>query len=87
MLSILKQIYVGLEDWEAAYNTVDLMFIVKPDQTTELRDRGLLAYRLDHLHQAIFDLERYIFLSPHNSDVRWVDRQAEMMEEKLLLLN
>jgi regulator of sirC expression with transglutaminase-like and TPR domain len=87
MLSVLKQIYVAMENWEAAYNTVDLMFIVQPDQITELRDRGLLAYRLNHLHEAISDLERYLFLAPRNSDARWVDRQLEMMEEKLLRLN
>jgi regulator of sirC expression with transglutaminase-like and TPR domain len=87
MLLNLKQIYIHREDWPAAYRTVDLMLLVRPDQVNELRDRGLLAYRLDQLQEAIFDLKRYLFLVPDNSDKAWLETRLELMEERLLQLN
>ncbi|MEM7345454.1 MAG: transglutaminase-like domain-containing protein [Chloroflexota bacterium] len=87
MLLNLKQIYVGLEDWESTYKTVDLMIAVRPNQTEEIRDRGLIAYRLNRLQAAIFDIERYLFLTPDNTDEDWLNKHLEMMEEQLILLN
>ena len=87
MLLNLKQIYVGLENWETAYKVVDLMCIAKPKQINEVRDRGLLAYRLNRLHAAIFDIERYLFLARNSPDTAWLKQHLETMEEKLLRLN
>lgn len=87
MLLNLKQIYVKQEDWGAAYKTVDLMLIVQPGAGIEFRDRGLLAYRLDRLHNAAFDLERYLFLVPDSSDNAWMKQRIKVIEEKLLRLN
>jgi regulator of sirC expression with transglutaminase-like and TPR domain len=87
MLLNLKHIYVRLENWETAYKTVDLLLIVEPEQTLEMRDRGLIAYRLNRLHAATYDIERYLFLAPNNPDAEWLNKQLEMMEEKLLRLN
>jgi regulator of sirC expression with transglutaminase-like and TPR domain len=87
MLLNLKQIYVKNEDWKPAYNTVDLMLAVAPDQTTELRDRGLIGYRLEQLQQATFDLQRYLFLNPHTPDAAWLKQRLEEMEQELLRLN
>lgn len=87
MLLNLKQIYVKAENWEPAYKTVDLMLVVAPDQSTELRDRGLIGYRLEQLQQAAFDLQRYLFLNPHTPDAAWLKQRLEEMEQELLRLN
>lgn len=87
MLLNLKQIYIHQEDWPLAYSIVDLMLAVRPDQPQELKDRGLLAYRLDRLHAAILDLNRYLFLVPLSPDKDRLEAQLELMEEKLLQLN
>lgn len=87
MLLNLKQIYVGWEDWQTAYRTVNLMLTVRPDEINELRDRGLLAYRLNRLQDAIFDIKRYLFLSPQSVDAAWLEKRVEAMEEKLIRLN
>lgn len=87
MLLNLKQIYVSREAWEAAYKTVDLMLIVRPDQADEYRDRGLIAYRLNRLRTAAFDIQRYLFLAPTASDVLWLEKHLDMMEERLSRLN
>ena len=63
------------------------MLVVRPGQINEIRDRGLFAYRLNHLQQAIFDLKRYLFLSPDNPDAAWLAQQVESMEEKFIRLN
>lgn len=87
MLMNLKQIYVGLENWELAYRVVDLMLTIGPVQPSEYRDRGLIAYRLNRLRGAIRDIERYLFLVPHSPDAAWLKQHLETMEEKLLRLN
>ena len=87
MLLNLKQIYVKQEAWESAHKTVDFMVLVRPNEPTEIRDRGLLAYRLDRLHDALFDLKRYLFLAPKGTDSSWLENRVEAIEEKLNRLN
>jgi regulator of sirC expression with transglutaminase-like and TPR domain len=87
MLLNLKQIYVTWEDWTNAYKTVDLMVLTRPEEITEVRDRGLLAYRLDRLQDAIFDIKRYLFLASDSVDAGWLENRLEAMEEKFTRLN
>ncbi len=87
MLLNLKQIYGEREAWETTYRIVDLMVITQPHEVTEIRDRGLLAYRLNRLHDAIFDINRYLFLAPDSVDTEWLEERIEVIEEKLVRLN
>jgi regulator of sirC expression with transglutaminase-like and TPR domain len=87
MLLNLKNIYVRANNWATAYETVDLMLVISPDVPTEIRDRGLLAYRLNHLHEAVFDLERYLFLKPGSTDAEVIKGHLGVLEEKLMRLN
>jgi regulator of sirC expression with transglutaminase-like and TPR domain len=87
MLLNLKHIYINGENWPAAHTTVDLLLAVQPDQASEFKDRGLLAYRLDRLQEAIFDLKRYLFLTPDSPDKAWLEERLMLMEEKLSQLN
>lgn len=87
MLLNLKQIYVNREAWELAYKTVDFMVLVRPREVTEIRDRGLLAYRLNRLQQAMFDINRYLFLEPDSLESSWLTKRVETIEEQLTRLN
>ncbi len=87
MLLNLKQVYMQSENWSAAYDTVDLLLVIEPNQLNELRDRGLVAYRLGRLQTAIFDLNRYLYLSSNPADKEWLTKRVELMEEELLRLN
>ncbi len=87
MLLNLKQIYVGTERWASAYKVTDLMLAITPRQPNDIRDRGLLAYRLDRLRDSTADIERYLFLTPNSPDAEWLKQHLEKMEEKLLRLN
>ncbi len=87
MLLNLKLIYAGLENWAAAYKTVDLMLTIRPNEPGELRDRGLLAYRLKRLQAAISDLTEYLFRAPDSPDAARIKQQLRAMEEEYLRLN
>jgi regulator of sirC expression with transglutaminase-like and TPR domain len=87
MLANLKYIFIGHKNWDDAYKALDLMLTIYPDQLNELKERGLVSYRLGNLHRAAFDLKRYLFLAPNQDDTDWVERQVEQIEEKLLRLN
>ena len=87
MLLNLKQLYVTLKDWPASYKTVDLMLQLEPDLPGELRDRGLIAYRLNRLQDAIYDVKQYLISSPDSRDADWLRAHVTQMEERLGRLN
>jgi regulator of sirC expression with transglutaminase-like and TPR domain len=59
------------------------MLLVNPKQPEELRDRGLIKYRLGELTEAIFELERYLNTNPDAPDVDAVERQVREMRREL----
>lgn len=87
MLLNLKQIFLKSQDWPAAYKTVDLMLQLYPEQVGDIRDRGLLAYRLNRLRDAIFDLERYLNLAPQARDAAWLRDHLDTIRSRLIRLN
>jgi regulator of sirC expression with transglutaminase-like and TPR domain len=87
MLLNLKQIYVASKDWASAYKVVDLMLEIDPLLPGEIRDRGLLAYRLNHLQAAIFDLNHYLSLAPDRAEAAWLREHVAKIEAKLLRSN
>jgi regulator of sirC expression with transglutaminase-like and TPR domain len=87
MLLNLKQIYINQKGWERAYKVVDLLLEIQPDQPGEIRDRGLIAYRLNHLQEAIFDIKHYLSYAPEQGEAEWLRDHVTKMEEKLLRSN
>jgi regulator of sirC expression with transglutaminase-like and TPR domain len=63
MLLNLKNIYVRMHSFPQARDVTELMLAVDPAATSELRDRGLLAYHLNDFHAALRDLQAYLRLS------------------------
>jgi regulator of sirC expression with transglutaminase-like and TPR domain len=64
MLLNLKRVYVGMYSFPQARDITELLLAVDPTATSELRDRGLLAYQLNDLSAALRDLQTYLQLSP-----------------------
>lgn len=87
MLLNLKHIYMGRELWLKAYQVIELMLLIYPAQAELFKEKGLLAYRLGLLHDALFDLERFIFLSPESQETAQVSEWLKIIEEKLTRLN
>jgi regulator of sirC expression with transglutaminase-like and TPR domain len=74
MLLNLKRTYVHMHSYPQARDMTELLLAVDPSATTELRDRGLLAYQLKDFSAALRDLQAYLQLSA-KADVDEGDRE------------
>lgn len=68
MLNNLKGIYVDSKNYQKALSVVDLILELSPYNYSEIRDRGLLYYKLECFSQALHDLEIYLSLFPSAPD-------------------
>ena len=68
MLHNLKNIYVDSKDFLKALSVVDMLLIIDPSDMSELRDRGLIYYKLECFVQALADLETYSRHAPQAVD-------------------
>jgi regulator of sirC expression with transglutaminase-like and TPR domain len=59
----LKRLYVNMFSFPQARDITELLLALDPSATNELRDRGLLAYNLNHYSAALRDLQLYLQLS------------------------
>ena len=62
MLNNLKGIYVDSKNYEKGLSVVELVLELNPDNASEIRDRGLLYYKLECFSLALHDLETYLDL-------------------------
>jgi regulator of sirC expression with transglutaminase-like and TPR domain len=67
MLRNLKLNYLGRGDLTRALSAIDRILVVTPDDAAELRDRGILYFRLECFAAALEDFERYLALCPHDA--------------------
>ncbi len=72
MLHNLKTIYVQGDDPERALRTVELLTLITPWDLDELRDRGLLRFRLGRMSDALPDLEAYASFGPPGPGIETV---------------
>jgi regulator of sirC expression with transglutaminase-like and TPR domain len=63
LLVHLKRVYVGMRSFPQARDVTRLLLAINPSTSTELRDRGLLAYHLRDFPAALRDLEAYLRLA------------------------
>lgn len=83
MLNNLKGIYLARKDYPRSLAAVERMLLVNPKQPEEVRDRGLIRYRLGELTEAIFDLETYLNANPDAPDADAMERQVREMRREL----
>ena len=60
MLVNLKRVYVQMYSFPQARDVTELLLAVDPGATSELRDRGLLAFHLNDFAAALRDLQEYL---------------------------
>jgi regulator of sirC expression with transglutaminase-like and TPR domain len=60
MLLNLKKLYVKMHSFPQARATTDALLALQPSSLADLRDRGLLAYHMNHFSHALRDLEEYL---------------------------
>jgi regulator of sirC expression with transglutaminase-like and TPR domain len=63
MLLNLKHTYVKMHSFPQARDMTELLLAVNPSAINELRDRGLMAYRLKDFSAALRDLQTYLQLA------------------------
>lgn len=68
MLHNLKNIYINFKDFLKALSVVDMLLVINPYDTSQLRDRGLIYYKLECFVQALYDLETYLRYAPKAED-------------------
>ena len=68
LLGNLKAIYLRAHDYARAVIIVDRLVLVQPAAIWELKDRGILYYRLGGFVAALRDLQRYLKHDPDAED-------------------
>ena len=81
MLTNLKVIYSHRGKLEQTLAAIDRLLILFPDTPLELRDRGIVYYRLDRLTEAQADLEQYLNLTPTATDAPAIQRLLQTIRK------
>ncbi|OGF13257.1 MAG: hypothetical protein A2W00_08550 [Candidatus Eisenbacteria bacterium RBG_16_71_46] len=87
LLHNLKGAYLRSEDDALALAAVDRLLLLCPDDAQEMRDRGLLLYRLKRYGQALEGLNRYLAAQPHAADRETVERHLQTLRQLVASLN
>ncbi len=87
MLNNLKNLYLGSKNYLKALNIVEMIVLIDPDSHTEVRDRGIIYYRLECFSQALSDLETYLRLSPNAPDNQIISDYASNLSDLIKRIN
>ena len=80
MLDNLKTIYQRQRDYHRALKVQQLLLCIHPEGAREIRDRGLLQYRLALLAQAAEDLQAYVRVAPDAPDAAEIRERLKELQ-------
>lgn len=83
MLRNLKGIYLDQKDYPRALNMLDRLVVMQPEAEQELRDRGVVHYRLEQYEDALDDFESYLDVSAPAQDTKSVQRLVGQIRQAL----
>lgn len=84
LLTNLKVIYVNQKDFHKALDALDRILLLFPSMALELRDRGVLNYRLNRYTDARKDFESYLKIAPMAEDAQLIRDVLEDFPEETL---
>ena len=87
LLMNLKGACLKTRQDEIALLAVDRLLVIHPEDEEQVRDRGLLLYRLRRYHQALEELNRYLAHRPDASDREAVEHHVLSLREILASMN
>ncbi len=87
MLNNLRGIYLEQRQYRKALAIVEMVLAIAPDSADDLKQRGLLQYRLRNFKQARQDLETYLFLHPKAVDSAEVQEIVTGLKRVSAMLN
>jgi len=87
LLLNLKGAHLRVHQDELALLAVERLLVLHPEDTEQVRDRGLLLYRLRRYHQALEDLRSYLAARPDARDRETVEHHVVSLREILASMN
>jgi regulator of sirC expression with transglutaminase-like and TPR domain len=87
LLRNLKTAYLREDRDEEALLAVERLVIIDPNDASEIRDRGLLRYRLERHGAALDDIRDYLRLHPEAADRAAMEQHALNLRRLLAPLN
>ena len=87
LLTNLKGAYLRSGKDELALAAVDRLLVLRPDDIEEVRDRGLLLYRLGRYSPALLCLQQYLGARPDAKDRATIERHATSLRQLMSSLN
>ncbi|MEA5551386.1 SirB1 family protein [Anabaena cylindrica UHCC 0172] len=82
ILTNLKYIYLKQQDSERSLAAVERILLLFPGVSLEVRDRGLLYYKLGQFTQAIDDLQSYLAKVPDAEDATVIRQLLAKLDKK-----
>ncbi len=83
ILRNLKAIYLQRRDYERVLSTIDKLLSIQPNAPDELRDRGVVNYRLGNNEEALVDLKTYVTNAGSPGDAGTVHRLIDQIQDIL----
>jgi len=87
LLNNLKLIYLKRRDFARAVAVVERLLLVQPEALWELKDRGMLYYRLGAFASARADLERFLEQDPDAEDAPILRYYIHLCDRLRVLVN
>ena len=87
LLHNLKSSYVRLGEDAEALGAVERLLILEPKDLTQIRDRGLLLYRLQRYAPALESLRLYLVEAGDVPDREDIERTAAAIKQRMSTLN
>lgn len=83
----LKMIYLKRKDFSKALNVIEKIILISPQQSREIRDRGLVHLQLNNFSAAIQDWKKYLRLEPKAPDVEQIRNKLRQVAAQVAWKN
>ena len=87
ILTNLKGIYLHLQDYPRALSAVERILLINPRTPQEIRDRGMVYYKLEALPKAMIDFETYLKLAPDAQDASIIKQNIQLLGRLIAMMN
>jgi regulator of sirC expression with transglutaminase-like and TPR domain len=87
MLNNLRDIYLNSRRYRKGLEVLEMMLVLSPGSTEEIKQRAWLHYELGQRKQARAELERYLSLCPEAEDVDDVQKWILSLQRTQARLN
>lgn len=87
MLNNLKTVYLSTRNFRKALAIADLILVIYPRSSEDLKQRALLRYSMGLHGFAVEDLDEYLKMSPNASDAEEIRQMALSIRRMQALMN